>query len=370
MKDKTKNIVLISVFLLIIGTFFLTTMFLPAKDVSYSERRKLKQPKVVTLENIFDGSYFSSLDGIMADQFAFREQFRKLKAGFHFYAMNRADNNDIYIENGNAIKIETTLRENSIKKAAEKFLLLKEQYFPKSNIYISIIPDKSYYSSNENLPRLDYEKLVGILKAQTDEHLYYIDIAPALSLSSYYNTDLHWRQEKLEEVVKSLELNMEFEAPFKYEVSELKDFLGVYSGQSALPLPAEPLYYLENETTKGALVKNHETGKDIPVYSPELFEGIDPYDVYLSGATPLLTIKNPNVKEERELILIRDSFGSSLAPLLIEAYSTIHIVDFRYIDSSLLKDYIEITDQEVLIMLSASVLNNSDMLKISELKDK
>ena len=37
----------------------------------------------------------------------------------------------------------------------------------------------------------------------------------------------------------------------------------------------------------------------------------------------LLTVDNPNARTDRELVIFRDSFGSSLAPLLLEGYSRV-----------------------------------------------
>ena len=41
----------------------------------------------------------------------------------------------------------------------------------------------------------------------------------------------------------------------------------------------------------------------------------DPYSVFLSGSKSLLTITNPSADTDRELVIFRDSFASSLAPL-------------------------------------------------------
>ena len=62
---------------------------------------------------------------------------------------------------------------------------------------------------------------------------------------------------------------------------------------------------------------------------------------------------------DKNLILFRDSFGSSLAPLLASGYRTITLVDLRYITSAELGKYLEVTDQDVLFLYSTLLLNNS-----------
>ena len=55
---------------------------------------------------------------------------------------------------------------------------------------------------------------------------------------------------------------------------------------------------------------------------------------FLGGSKSLISIENPNAKTDRELVMFRDSFGSSIAPLLAEDYAKITLVDIRYLPVS------------------------------------
>ena len=93
---------------------------------------------------------------------------------------------------------------------------------------------------------------------------------------------------------------------------------------------------------------------------------MDPYDVFLGGARALITIENESAASERELIIFRDSFASSLAPLLLPGYARITLVDLRYMRADLLPDYLTFHEQQdVLFLYSTQVLNNSAMLRFS-----
>ena len=85
--------------------------------------------------------------------------------------------------------------------------------------------------------------------------------------------------------------------------------------------------------------------------------------MFLSGSLSLITIENPNANTEKELILFRDSFSSSLAPLLIPGYAKITMVDIRYIQSDLLDSWIDFDNQDVLFLYSTLVLNHGELLK-------
>ena len=90
---------------------------------------------------------------------------------------------------------------------------------------------------------------------------------------------------------------------------------------------------------------------------------MDGYDTFLSGAQALLTVENPLAGTDRRLILFRDSFGSSLAPLLLDSYREITLVDLRYLSSSLLGDYVDFDGADVLFLYSTSILNSAMLLK-------
>lgn len=62
-------------------------------------------------------------------------------------------------------------------------------------------------------------------------------------------------------------------------------------------------------------VYDYERKQNVSVYAPEKIGGMDDYDFYLWGARALLTIQNPECHNGKKLLLFRDSFGSSIAPL-------------------------------------------------------
>ena len=142
-----------------------------------------------------------------------------------------------------------------------------------------------------------------------------------------------------------------------------EDFAGVYAGQSALPLAAEPMYYLTSPVLDGATVFDWETGETTGLYDLEELFGRDPYDLYLSGAAALQVIENPACDTGRELVIFRDSFGSSMAPLLVPGYSKITLVDLRYMTSELIPEYVPAQGQDVLFLYAPGVMNSSNLLK-------
>ena len=142
-----------------------------------------------------------------------------------------------------------------------------------------------------------------------------------------------------------------------------RPYYGVYYGYAALPMQPDELRYLSSETLEDCTVYNYETGKPGAVYDMEKGAGNDPYELFLSGSISLLSIENPNAETDRELIVFRDSFASSLAPLLAEGYAKITLIDIRYIAPARLGKWVDFSGKDVLFLYSTPVLNSSETIK-------
>ena len=338
----------------------------PADEYSSSERRKLSQFPKLTWDTIADGKFMTEFEEYTLDQFPLRDGFRNLKAWVSQNLLRKADNNDIYVADGYAVKMEYPLKEESIKNAGMRFRKLYEKYLKDSggNIYLSLIPDKNYFlaESSHHLS-MDYEKIFSMMREEMP-YAQYIDITQLLSEQDYYKTDVHWRQENIVDAAEKIAGEMGITLSGEYEVKTLEeDFYGVYFGQSALNLPGESLSYLTNDQIEQCEVFNYENNEKTGVYDLKKAEGDDLYEIFLSGPVSLLKIENPNAITEKELIVLRDSFGSSLVPLLAEGYRSVTLIDIRYMQSDFLSNFVDFTGKDVLFLYSSIVLNNSETFK-------
>ncbi len=373
MKTSTKNIVVTALFCLFFMGGALLCILKPADGYSLTERRQLEQFPTPSISTVLSTKWMSSFESYTLDQFPFRDSFRQIKAMAHYYLFWQKENNGIYIADGSVSKLEYPLNESSILKAGDKFEALYQKFFANTdaNMYYSVIPDKNYFLAEENgYPAMDYEALLSLFGGKM-ENFTYIDIFDTLSIDHYYRTDTHWRQEMLAGTVDALTagMGMKGNTPVQYKENTVPSFWGVYYGQAALPMAPDSITYLTNSVLDGCIVTNHEKGTVGGIYDMEKVSSPDAYELFLSGAVSLMTIENPAATTGRELVLFRDSFGSSIAPLLVESYERITLVDTRYIMPDLIETmYPEVYEDivsadDVLFLYSTMVLNNSTMLK-------
>lgn len=365
MSDKVKNIVVTIVFVFILVFFLVLSIVTTDEQISYTERRKLAQFPDITWNGVINGNFAKKFNEYVVDQFPFREEFRNIKANMHFNVFRQMDNNDVYVVNDNILKIEYPFNENSIVRVTNKFNDLYNKYLQNANVYYSIIPDKNYFVAKDNgYPSIDYEKIVQLMNDNV-ENMEYIDIFECLQINDYYKTDTHWSQDKLQGVVNTIATQMDFNdrLSHNYEVQEIPNFYGVYYGQLALNMQPDTIRYFTSDIIRNATVYDFESNTATQVYNMSKLTGMDKYDMFLSGARALLRIDNPNATTDKELIIFRDSFSSSIAPLFIEAYSTITLIDIRYISSKILPQFIDFNNQDVLFLYSTLILNNSMILQ-------
>jgi len=330
--------------------------------MSEAERRPLAQMPDIKVETLLNGKFMGAFEDYTLDQFPLRDTFRSVKALFHKYILGQKDNNNIYVADGHVAELAAKLDEASVNHALQQFQMLYDLYLADSKVYATVVPDKGYFLAEPNgYPAMDYGKLFSMVQSGMP-WAEFVDITGCLTLSDYYFTDTHWKQESILPVAQALANAMGVEGPkaedFTAETIE-RPFYGVYYGQAALPMDPDELRLMHSDVLDGCTVYNFVNDAYTPVYDRERLEGKDMYEAYLSGAQSLLRIENPNAATDRELVVIRDSFGSSLVPLLVQDYKTVTLVDIRYINAQLVGRYVDFADKDVLFMYSSLVLNKN-----------
>lgn len=353
MKDK----IIVFIFMEYILMFSILHLIIPDNKVSNSERRKLTSFPEFELTN----DYITKIDEYLLDHFPFRDTFRSIKASFNYNILQKLDNNDIYLEDNYIFKSNYPTNKKSIDYFIKNINKTTNILTENNNIYLMIIPDKNYYVKNSNFLQIDYDYIYNRLNDLSMDN---IDIRNIMELDDYYETDTHWKSEKLDKVVQRLNETMNFNyKKQEYNIKTFNKFYGVYYGESAINRDAEELKYLTNDIIDNAKVNYLENKRLDKVYNLDKLNSLDSYEVYLDGASAMIEIINDTCQNNKELVIFRDSFASSITPLLIPYYKKITLIDNRYINSDNYLKYIDFTNQDILFMYSTLLINNSYSLK-------
>lgn len=332
-------------------------------EYSESERRALAKFPKVTFETVTSGEFAKDFEEYATDAFPMRDTFRSLKAYTRLYVFLQSDNNGIYVKDKYLSKLDYPQNEKMQDYAAELFGKIYDNNLSQNKVYFAMIPDKNMFFSDLSM---DYEKLENEI-AEKMPYAENIEIKDLLSIKDYYYTDTHWKQESIVEVADKLCSEMGTEISGEYNKVKVEEpFFGVYAGQSALNVEPDSLTYLTNETIESYNVTIFDGMKEVTLegaYDMSKVTSKDPYEMYLSGNQPLVTIENPNAPNDKRLIIFRDSFGSSIAPLLAEGYSETVLIDLRYLNSDFLPMLVDFEDADVLFLYSSLILNSSMSMK-------
>lgn len=256
-------------------------------------------------------------------------------------------------------KLNISGAESFVKKTEA----LAKKYSANNNVYYSVIPSKSYFINDSLKTPFDYNKMFEMLKDGITSAKY-IDITSSLSLNDYYITDPHWKQENLQGVVSTLGSNMGFNVDLSSFVeNKVENFKGQH-GYNKENFQTETLTYLTNSHIDNAVVSHIEGNSFDKAYETSKLNSSSPYDMFLSGPSAIVTVKNENALTEKELVIFRDSYSCSLAPLLIENYKEITLIDLRYVMSTLLDIYVKFENKDILFLYNDRVVNNGEMLKV------
>lgn len=357
--------------MMIFGCFAVNLAYKPPVH-SASERRDLAVMPAFNADSVLSGTFMNKFEGYAADSFVGRDTLRGVKAGFTYFCYQQTDNGGIYVDGAIGAGKFERLNKSAADKAGRKMAVIAGM-FPQSKIYWSFIPDKSAYGKRD-YPGYNVEEAREIIGNSMDGYTY-IDIANAITGDMFYKSDLHWNQIKLQNALNVLADGMGF-VPQKLSDMEkvyAGDFAGVYKGQVALPIETDQMYFLNNaelDNVTATYLADDGSLKSGSIYnfgSDRGFTSEDPYNLFLSGIQPMITLTNnsPAVTNDRNLIVFRDSFTSSLAPLLALSYKSVTLVDLRSIDSRVLSGFLSDSGKnDVLFLYSSQVINNSDVLKV------
>lgn len=354
-----KNKIIITIFMAFIGISAVMTS-LNQKSISISERRKLESFPTLIKNGKYNQEFFNQLDDYFTDHFVNRDEYLRLKAYSTVKLFGMKDVDGVYLQDGYLFKQAKTIDEKSIAHFINLHNSLKEEYFKDQTTYFMPIPLKNHYLENNQLD-YSYQEMQAQL---ADIKLLTIDIADLLSLDAYYKTDLHWRQDQLLSVVEAF-----FEAtglkqnPVEYKTQSYTPFYGAYYSYYGGMAEADTLNYLDSAAFDGVNVYSLDQKGDVEIYDLTALGSIDSYNVFLDGPTSYLDIQNPNVDNGQKLIVVRDSYASSLIPLLIPSFERIQVIDLRYYASQYLDNLELDSEATVLFMYGEELINNSYSLR-------
>lgn len=362
MKDR-HGLLLVLIFVVFIGTFFLLNIILPDRDFSGQENRTLQRAPEFTPTSLFDGSFTKKYEKYTADQFAFRDFWIPVKARTELVT-GKHENNGVYYGSGQTLiaKFEAPDYSSLDAKLAAIDTLADNTGVP---VRFALIPGAADIWSAKlpkNAPNDSQKALIDYCYGKTAVDC--VDMYSALNDHAseyiYYRTDHHWTSLGAYYGYAALmkDMGLPCRALSEYDRKTVSDsFYGTAYSSSGFSWikPDNIETFVDGDAGN---VKNYTKGSNAApattgLYVQTFLGKKDKYSMFLGGVTPLIHISTPN-DGAPSLLIIRDSYTDSLAPFLTDNFSDIYIIDMRYYKGSV-ADYVKENHiDSVLVIYSVS----------------
>lgn len=326
------NSIIISAIVIFFTAAFI---FMPKSNFSENENRSLADFPEFDIEEVLGGDYMSDVTEYLSDHFPYRDKFVSAKNDFEIEVLKSKYVNNIYIGKDGYFIEDYTKPENSDKiinnlnkfqdniNVKADFMLVPTQ--------ISIYEDKlpEFASPVSQLKTID--------KYYSELNMNCIDVYDILMANKdneklYYRLDHHWTTDGAYYAYVQYCGEKGF-APVsrdEYAVEEINNFKGtIYS----------KLNYDNAYTYDGEVINVYNKDFDLEVsydgvesnslYNMDYAYKKDKYSLFLNNINSFIEITNKDIKEERSLVIVKDSYANSMVPFLVNHYSKIYVFDSR-----------------------------------------
>lgn len=342
------NSITVLLFLFIIGGI---TVWLWIKDdVTFSEQenRYLAEKPKISISAFMNESFKQEYESYLSDQFIFRNQWISIRTGMELMFQKKEVNGVFFAKDDYLIELlDWKLFENELALKNYEYLSeFTEEYSKRisDSLSIMLVPDKSAMLKSK-LPDFDisaeeqqvitniYKKcsgakcidVYGKLQEYKDEYIYYKTDHHWTALGSYY-AYLEWCNE----------LGLQENQLDDFEISRVtEEFRGTLDSKVNLSFSKDYIecYKLMEDIEYSLYYDNGTVAKD-SLFDMGKLESKDKYSIYLGGNHSTIEI-NTDIKNEKSILIIKDSFANCFIPYIMNQFEKIYILDLRYYNQSL-----------------------------------
>lgn len=358
-----KNKIFFALIILVWGALIILNFIVPNQTFSEQENRVLKTWPSFSWEKLVSGKYAEELDSYINDHFIFRNTWLKIES-FVDIVLGKKENNNVYIGKDGYLfeKFNVTNNNlNNISIAADRINNFANKV--QIPVYYMLIPNSIYINQDKlpdnvevynqellidnmykNMPYTKNINVANILKQNKDKYI-------------FFKTDHHMTSDGAylvyKEFCNSANIIPKSLGEFK-EVEVSNEFLGTFDSKAQIinqETDTIKIYNNDINTNLEEVIYDNETTKSI--YNEDYLNKKDKYSFFLNGNNAKVVVKT-KVKNNKKLLVIKDSYAHIMAQFLCQNYEEIHFIDPRYYNLPL-SNYVqenEITEALVLYNVS------------------
>ena len=338
-----RSIVTTVVFLILLGGLSVVNLFTPDREFSENENKYLATFPEFSFQRLASGAFTKGFEDYITDQFVARDQFVAIKTATDL-AMGKKDNGKVYFgKDGYLFQKTDKWSDSQLTRNVSAVQMFTDALREKGcNAPVQILPVPS---SGEILK----DKLPDFLVLPDEGEVFdklnstlapgsVIDIRPSFlaakdSEQLYYRSDHHWTADGayVAYVAFCQAKGLEPYGKDQFTIETVSDsFLGTSHSKSLLPMTPDVMKrYVPNFTFTVSVSFDDDPGSYSSLYFDEALKTKDKYVYYVDGNHELTSV-HTSAGNGKTLVLLKDSFGNSMLPLLCLHYENIYMFDLRY----------------------------------------
>ena len=340
-KFRVSDIITVLGLLLIIYGFAAVMLFSPDREYSDAENRYLQSRPKFSLDSLVSGKFTADVAKWCTDQMPLRDMFVGIK-GSSEIALGKAENNSVILGDGGNIIAKTDFTDYEVMDRNTRAL----QTFAEktdANVLVAVAPrsqdilhsytnplypsrviaDEAFAHLHDGLAgleRVDLRDLLGTMAGAGD----YV----------YYRTDHHWTTlgayYAYTEIVRAMDITP---YPLEYFTREVvsEEFYGTTWSKAGMKwVKPDSMEFFRFDGDTEFVTEITDSGEKLEgFYDLSYLDKKDKYSTFIGGNNGRVKIYLEDGKERETLVLIKDSFGHSLAPFLAMHFD-LDIIDLRY----------------------------------------
>lgn len=346
-----------------LAVFSLAGFLTEPKTFSETENRFLEEKPEFTIESLLNGQYTKDYEAFVTDQFVLRDQWIRLKTVAERLFLKQ-DINGVYFCKDHYLmekKDAAVFESKQAKKNIEALISMgreKEEKFSPEHMQVVLAPTASQVLYDKLPPfsaPYDQTKVTGpIIKAIGEE--YVLDakdvLLPRKEEYIYYRTDHHWTSLGAYYTYCEWAERMGF-VPFgkkEFDIEMAEDaFYGTLASKVNVSLKPDEIFLWKKKAASYTLAYDMSDDIRHTLYDRDALAKRDKYKVFLGGNYGLVQI-DTHLKNNRRLLVIKDSFGNSFVPFACNHFETSYVADLRYLNINIdaFMEEMKITDLLVL----------------------
>ena len=416
-KYKQVHLIKIFVFATVLVIFTLIGFVSSLRPtVSMTEKRELAKFPDLTVEGLWDGSYFKAIDVWYSDTYPLRETMilasQRLQS---FYgkrdeqiiqtekkppepvAEKKVDEKpveveeklpdgtiknigemrgDIYITNNTGYELYGFLEDENLA-FCQTMNNIYSRFKNSVNFYVMLVPTSAGVMLDktvlEDMGVSDQKAAIEFDFAHLDSGIRKVNIIDTLRKHNaeyiYFHTDHHWTglgaYYAYTEFCK--EKGIEPHDIKTYETVSYSGFLGsLYTAGNRSPeLAANPdtvIAYYPKDTRQMTFYDDYYNPYEVEIIADANY--YDPgakYEAFVHGDQPFSFVHNPNIHDGSAVVVIKDSMGNAFVPWLVDHYEFVYWLDARYTKETLSRMVLDYHVQDVIYEVGVYGASNPAM---------